>query len=138
MCSNVDNVNNINLYLTAKLFKQGYRYYKIRKPFSKFYHRELELIVKYNMGLKLLCNKAYQNLYFNCDLVYKFKGIVRKPSFSVQFKKIIKRYIKDGHKLFVMRQCACLVLNPITVYSSDFLFNCTTVDQTPDSLTALT
>ena len=26
-----------------------------------------------------------------------------------------------------MRQSACLVLNPITVYSYDFLFNCTTV-----------
>ena len=31
VCSNVDELNNINLLLTAKLFKQGYRYYKIRK-----------------------------------------------------------------------------------------------------------
>ena len=34
------------------------------KLFSKFYHRHSELIVKYNIGLKTLCNKAYQNLYF--------------------------------------------------------------------------
>ena len=46
------------------LLKQGYRYHKIRKAFSKFYYRHSELIVKYNIGLKLFCNKAYQNLYF--------------------------------------------------------------------------
>ena len=39
LCSNVDDFNNRNLFLTAKLFKQGYRYHKIRKAFSKFYHR---------------------------------------------------------------------------------------------------
>ena len=64
VCSNVDDFNNINLWLTAKLLKQGYRYHKIRKAFSKFYHRHSELIVKYNIGLKLFCDKAYQNLYF--------------------------------------------------------------------------
>ena len=46
VCSNVVNFNNSNLYLTAKLLKQGYRYHKIRKAFSKFYHRPSELIVK--------------------------------------------------------------------------------------------
>ena len=64
VCSNVDDFNKRNLFLTAKLLKQGYRYHKIRKAFSKFYHRHSELIVKYNIGLKTLCNKAYQNLYF--------------------------------------------------------------------------
>ena len=39
MCSNVDDFNNRNLILTAKLLKQGYRYHKIRKAFSKLYHR---------------------------------------------------------------------------------------------------
>ena len=45
VCSNVDDFNNRNLFLTAKLLKQGYRYHKIRF-FSKFYHRHSELIVK--------------------------------------------------------------------------------------------
>ena len=62
--SYVDDFNSRNLFLTTKLLKQGYRYHKIRKAFSKFYHRHSELIVKYNIGLKLFCNKAYQNLYF--------------------------------------------------------------------------
>ena len=33
VCSNVDDFNNRNLFLTAKLSKQGYRYHKIRKAF---------------------------------------------------------------------------------------------------------
>ena len=37
--SKVDDFNNRNLFLTAKLLKQGFRYHKIRKAFSKFYHR---------------------------------------------------------------------------------------------------
>ena len=44
VCSNVDDFNNRNLFLTAKLLKQGYRYHKIRKAFSKFYYRHSELI----------------------------------------------------------------------------------------------
>ena len=31
--SNVDDFNNRNLFLTAKLLKQGYRYHKFRKHF---------------------------------------------------------------------------------------------------------
>ena len=50
VCSNVDDSNNRNLYMTAKLLKQGNNYDKIRKVFSKFYHRHSELIVKYNIG----------------------------------------------------------------------------------------
>ena len=35
-------------------------------------------------------------------------------------------------------EIAQTVLNPITVYSYDFLFNCMTVGQASDSMTALT
>ena len=64
MCSYVDDFNNRNLFLTAKLLKHSYRYHKIRKAISKFYHRHPELIVKSNIWFKLFCNKAYQNLNF--------------------------------------------------------------------------
>ena len=64
VCSNVDDFNKRNLFLTAKLLKQVYRYHKIQKAFSKFYHRHSELIVKYNIALKLFCNKAHRNLNF--------------------------------------------------------------------------
>ena len=63
VCYNVDDFNNRNLLLTANLLKQGYRYHKIQKAFSTFYHRHPDLLAKYNIGLKLFCNKADQNLY---------------------------------------------------------------------------
>ena len=138
VCSNVADFNNRNLFLTAKLLKQGYRYHKIRKAFSKFYHRHSELIVKYNIGLKTLLQQGISEPIFYGDLVYKFKRIVGKPNFSDQFKKIVKRYVRVGYNLDIMWQSVCLVLNPITVYSYGFLFNCTTEVQASDSMTALT
>ena len=84
--------------------------------FSKFYHRHSELIGKYNIGLKTLLQQGISEPIFYDDLVYKFKRIVGKPYFSDQFKKIVKRYIRVGYNLDIIRQSACLVLNPITVY----------------------
>ena len=92
VCSNVDDLNSRNLFLTAKLLKQGYRYHKIRKAFSKFYNRHSELIVKYNICLKTLLQQGISEPVFCGDLVYKFKRIVGKPNFSDKFKKIVKRY----------------------------------------------
>ena len=45
---------------------------------------------------------------FYGDLVYKFGIIVGKPSFSDQFKKIIKRYTrkKVRYNIDIMRQSA--------------------------------
>ena len=137
MCSNDDDFNNSNLFLTAKLLKQGYRYHKIRKAFSKFYHRPSELIVKYTNGLKHILQQGISELRFYGDLAYKFKRFDGKPNFSDRFKNIIKRYIKFEYNLDVMRQSACLVLNPITIYNFGFLFNCTTVGQVSDSMMAL-
>ena len=112
--------------------------WKFEKAFSKFYYRHSELIVKYNIGLKTLLQQGISEPIFYGDLVYKLKRIVGKPNFSDQFKKIVKRYIRVGYNLDIMRQSACLVVNPITVYSYGFLFNCTTVGQASDSMTALT
>ena len=86
----------------------------------------------------LVLQQGISEPIFYGDLVYKFKRIIGKPNFSDQFKKIVKRYIRVGYNLDIMRQSACLVLNPITVYSYGFLFNCTTVGQASDSMTALT
>ena len=127
VCCNVDDFNNGNLCLTAKLLKQVYRYHKIRKAFSKFYHRHSELIVKYNIGLKTLLQQGISEPIYYGDLVYKFKRIVGKSNFIDQFKKIVKCNIRVGYDLDIMRQSACLVLNPIRVYSYDFLFDFTTV-----------
>ena len=52
--SHVEDFNARNKWLTAKLLKQGYRYHKLRKAFSKFYRRHYELISKLNVRLKSL------------------------------------------------------------------------------------
>ena len=52
--SHVDDFNTRNKVLTAKLLRQGYRYHKLRKAFSKFYRRHFDIVFKYNVGLKTL------------------------------------------------------------------------------------
>ena len=94
VCSNVDDFNNRNLFLTAKLLQQGYRYHKIQKAVSKFYHRHSELIVKYNIGLKTLLQEGISEPIFYGDLVYKFKRIDGKPNLSDPFKKDSKTLYK--------------------------------------------
>ena len=64
VCSHVDDFYTRNLCLTAKLLKQGYRYHKLRKAFSKFYRRHYELISKFIVGLKSLYIKACRNQNF--------------------------------------------------------------------------
>ena len=52
--SHFDDFNTRNKVLTAKLLRQGYRYHKLRKAFSKFYLRHFDLVSNYNVGLKTL------------------------------------------------------------------------------------
>ena len=58
-----------------------------------------------------------------------------RTDFSDQFRKIIIRHKHIGYDLNVMRQSACLVINPITVDNFAALFNCTPVDRVSDSRT---
>ena len=55
-------------------------------------------------------------------------------TFSDQFRKNIMRYKRIGYYLNVMRQSACLVINPVTVEGYAALFNCTPVDWASDSM----
>ena len=50
--NHVADFNARNICLTAKLLRQGYRYHKLRKIFSKFYRRHYELISKFNVRVK--------------------------------------------------------------------------------------
>ena len=86
--SHVDDFNTRNKCLTAKLLKQGYRYHKLRKAFSKFYRRHYELISKFNVGLKSHLHQGLSEPEFYGDLVYKFKKIRGMTDFYDQFRKI--------------------------------------------------
>ena len=132
--SYVVDFNTRNKLLTQKLLKQGYRYHKLRKTFSKFYRRYYDLISKFQVGLKSLLRQGLSEPDFYGDLVYKLKKIVGSNNFSAQFIKIISHYKKIGYNINVLQQTACLVVNPITVGNFAFLFNCTPVGQTSDSM----
>ena len=132
--SYVADFNTRNRLLTQKLLKQGYRYHKLRKTFSKFYRRYYDLISKFQVGLKSLLRQGLSEPDFYGDLVYKLKKIVGSNNFSAQFIKIISHYKKIGYNINVLQQTACLVVNPITVGNFAFLFNCTPVDRTSDSM----
>ena len=69
MCSDFDDFNNRTLFLIAKLLKEGYRYHRVRKAFSKFYQRHSELIGKHNIGLKTLLQQGISESIFYGDLV---------------------------------------------------------------------
>ena len=73
---------------------------------------------------------------FYGDLVYGFRKIVGKSNFSEQFRKLINRYKIIGYSLDIMRQTACLVVNPIIVDGYASLFTCTTAVRASDSMTA--
>ena len=81
--------------LTAKLLKQGYRYHKLRKAFSKFYRRHFDIVSKYNIGLKTFLLQGLSKPEFYGDLVCKFRKIIGKNDFPYHFKKIVVRNTKD-------------------------------------------
>ena len=93
--SYVADFNTRNKLLTQKLLKQGYRYHKLRKTFSKFYRRYYDLISKFQVGLKSLLRHGLLKPDLYGDLVYKLKKIVGSNNFSAQFIKIISHYKKN-------------------------------------------
>ena len=91
-----------------------------------------DIVSKYNVGLKTLLLQGLSEPEIYGDLVYKFRKIIGRNDFPYHFKKIIVRYEKIGYNINVMRQTACLVVNPIKVNSFAYLFICTTVGRNSD------
>ena len=56
--SNLNDFNYRNKALTAKLLRQGYRYFKLRKAFTKFYRRHSALLEKYSVSLKTILQQG--------------------------------------------------------------------------------
>ena len=100
--SHVDDFNIRNKVLTAKNLKQGYRYNKLRKAFSKFYRRHFELVSKYDVGLKARLLLGPSESEFYGILVYNFRKILSKNDFPYHFQKIIIRYKKIGNNIDVL------------------------------------
>ena len=84
----------------------------------------------------LFLNKAYRKVNFMATLCTNlrklFKKIVGRNDFSDQFKKVIIRDERIGYNMNVMRQTACLVVNPIMVNNFAVLFSCTPAGRASD------
>ena len=59
--------------------------------------------------------------------MYKFRKIIGKNDFPYHVKKIVVRYKNIGYNIDVLRQTACLVVNPKKANRFSYLFYCTTV-----------
>ena len=108
MSSHVDDFNTLNKVLTAKLLKQGYRYHKLRKVFSKFYRRHFDLVSKYNVGLKALLLQGLSDPTFYGDLVYKFRKIIgnkrRGSSTKTRFSRSCRKHEFLTKKVKIYRE----------------------------------
>ena len=67
--SNLSDFNYRNKAITAKSLRQGYRYFKLRKAFSKFYHRHSALVEKYSVSLKTILQQGISEPEFYGDSV---------------------------------------------------------------------
>ena len=120
--------------LTRRLLGQGCRCRRLRRAFSKFYRRCCGLVSGFQVGLESLLRRGLSEPDFCGGLVYRLKRIVGSGGLSARFIGMISHYKKIGYNINVLQQTACLVVNPITVGNFAFLFNCTPVGRTSDSL----
>ena len=113
--------------------------FKIRLVFLNIW-RSIYKLKKYHFYFHQLYFYLFKHFLSFCwninDLneVYKLKKTVGSNNFSAQFIKIISHYKNFGYNISVLQQTACLVVNPIKVGNFAFLFNCTSVGRTSDSM----
>ena len=81
--SHVAEFNTGNKISTAKHFKQGCRYYKLLKTFTKFYWRHYDLVSKLYVRLKSLLKQVLSEAEFYGDFLYTFRTyIVERNDFG--------------------------------------------------------
>ena len=125
-CTSVNDFNVRNRVITEKLLGQGYKYHKLRKTFSKFYYRNLDLISKYKCTLKTFLRQGIAHPVFYGDVLYKLRKIRNHQYFKDLFPKRIKKFIKCGYDPEVLQRTACMVIFPSTVDHYASLFDCAT------------
>ena len=91
------------------------------------------MIGKYNIALKTILQQSIESVVYG-DLVINSKELL-ESLILVKIQKITSCYKKLEYSMAIMQHFACLDVNPIAVYSYDFLFNCMTVGWASDSMT---
>ena len=84
-----------------KLLKQGYRFNKLRKTFSKFYYRNLPLISKYKCNFKSFLRQGISHPEFYDNVIYKLRKIFGHVHFDNLFYKRIKSFLKKDYDRYI-------------------------------------
>ena len=95
VCNDVSDFNERNLYITEKLLHQGFRYHKLVKTFSKFYHRYQNIITKYRSTSRFLIRHGISHPIFYGNILYKAQKHFRSPQKLI---KPINRLIRSGYR----------------------------------------
>ena len=94
--SNLSDLNCRHKALPDKLPRQGYRYYKHRKAFSKLYHRHSALTEKIWCQSEEISETRYIGTRILRRLT-KLKKIIGVSNFSEHFRKLINHLKRIGY-----------------------------------------
>ena len=94
ICNNVSDFNERNLCITEKLLHQGFRYHKLVKTFTKFYHRYNDIILKYKSTCRHLIRCGISHPHFYGNILYKAKKCIHSPE---KLTKPLNRLIRKGY-----------------------------------------
>ena len=88
------------------------------------------------MGLKACLQQSISEPEFYDDLVYKFRKYMLALILALNFVKSFFDIREIWYNINVIRQTACMVVNPIKVDNFASLFGCTPAGRDSDSMTA--
>ena len=127
----------INCYLRNFLNK-ALSIINFAKHFQNFIDDTMIWFLNSKFDLNLSCAKDFRNLISMVTRCINWRRLLALIIFqrsSLELFPIIKEIC---YNINVLQQTTCLVVNPITVGNFAFLFNCTPVGRTSDSIMVLT
>ena len=129
-CTYVSDFHRRNKTITSKLLNQGYRYHKLRKTFGKFFASYSELLSKYGqISFAEFVSMGISHPSFYGDLVYKLRRIKNDNTRFSVCKGIVRRLLKRGYDLTILKRTVLMVWGPFTAYDLNTLFNYTLTNQ---------
>ena len=131
--SHVGDFNTRNILLTQELPKQGYRYHKLWKHILNFIDDTIIWYLNSKLDLNLSCAKDFWTWNSLVTWCVNWRTLLALIIFQRSSLKN-SHYKKIGYNINVLQQNACFVVNTITVGNFVFLFNCTLVGRTSDSM----
>ena len=99
VCSDVSDFNERNLCITEKLLQQGYRYHKLLKTFTKFFHRYKDIIQKFGCSRRSLIKNGISHPKFYGNIVYKAHKLKHSPS---KLTAPLNKFIQKGYDYHIV------------------------------------